>query len=197
MSARVTKKKGKPSRKQVARKTAKKSVSKKTDHWPRDRDVLFRPERYKYVRKVIQPDGCVFCDAANSAVSFEKLCLFKTEHSMIVLNKYPYNSGHLLVLPKRHCGDLMKLSAEEYQDLHLVLKAAVTACMEIYKPAGFNLGMNHGAISGAGIPDHLHYHLVPRWAGDLNFFPLIAKTKVVIESLEQSYSRYAEYFKSI
>ena len=165
--------------------------------WPVERDVLFRPERYKYVRKIISPDGCVFCAASSNAPKFETLCLYKTQFSMIVLNKFPYNSGHLLVLPLRHCGNLLDLNADEYQDLHAVLKLAVKACEKVYQPVGFNIGLNHGAVAGAGIPDHIHYHLVPRWAGDLNFFPLIAETKVVIESLEQSYARYSEFFQSI
>ncbi|MFN7905558.1 MAG: HIT family protein [Pseudobdellovibrionaceae bacterium] len=165
--------------------------------WPMEKDIFFRPDRYKYVRKIIAPKGCVFCSAASLAVKFETLCLHKSKHSMIVLNKYPYNSGHLLILPLRHCGDFLALEPEEYADLHLTLRLAMEACKAIYQPLGFNVGMNHGAVAGAGIPDHLHYHLVPRWAGDLNFFPLIAETKVVIESLEQSYARYSEYFQSI
>lgn len=165
--------------------------------WPLEKDILFRPDRYKYVRKVIQTTGCVFCSAASEMEQFSTLCLFKTKYSMIVLNKFPYNSGHLLILPRRHCADLTDLSAEEFEDLHLVLKQAMAACQKIYEPQGINIGMNQGAVSGAGIPDHLHYHLIPRWAGDLNFFPLIAETKVVIESLEQSYTRYRTFFQSI
>jgi len=113
---------------------------------------------------------------------------------MILLNKYPYNSGHLLVLPLRHCGDMLDLSNEEYSDLHETLRVAVRAQKEVYEPAAANIGLNHGAAAGAGLPQHLHFHLVPRWAGDLNFFPLIAETKVVIESLEQTFQRYLEYF---
>lgn len=165
--------------------------------WPLERDVLFRPDRYKYVRKVLQTTDCVFCQPAVRPPQIETLCLHQTRYSMIVLNKFPYNSGHLLILPLRHCGDLMDLNVDEFTDLHATLKIAMQACQQIYQPQGFNLGMNHGAVAGAGIPQHLHYHLIPRWAGDLNFFPLIAETKVVIESLEQSYSRYKEYFQSL
>jgi ATP adenylyltransferase len=164
--------------------------------WPCERDVLFRPDRYKYVRKLIKPDGCVFCNASKKPLSFDTLCVYKSKHSMIVLNKFPYNSGHLLVLPLHHGGDLLKLSQEENYDLQDTLRLAVRAIQEIYQPAGFNLGLNQGAVSGAGIPDHLHYHLVPRWAGDLNFFPLVAETKVVIESLEISFDRLLGYFQA-
>ncbi|AFY00710.1 HIT family protein [Bdellovibrio bacteriovorus] len=159
------------------------------DVWPMERDVLFRPDRMKYVRKLIKPDGCVFCRASEEKVSFDTLCVFKSKHSMVVLNKFPYNSGHLLVLPKRHCGDLLKLSDEEYHDLQNVIRLTMKALNDLYQPGGINVGLNHGAVAGAGIPEHLHYHVIPRWTGDLNFFPLIAETKVLVESLEQTYEK--------
>lgn len=163
------------------------------ESWPLERDILFRPDRLKYVRKLIKPVGCVFCAAAKK-VSFETLCVFQTAHSMVLLNKFPYNSGHIMVIPRRHCGDLLKLSEEESVDLHHTLRMAMKALNEVYQPGGMNIGMNHGATGGAGIPDHLHYHVIPRWSGDLNFFPLIAETKVVVESLEQTYERLLRYF---
>lgn len=201
--SKQTKKSSKPASKKAALKT---SSSKKpttnyikinSEVWPLERDVLFRPDRYKYVRKIIKPDGCVFCRASKEAPAFETLCVYKTKHSMILLNKYPYNSGHLLVLPLRHCGDLLKLSDEEFTDLQNCIRKAMKALNDEYQPGGINLGLNHGATAGAGIPEHLHYHLIPRWAGDLNFFPLIAETKVLVESLEQTYERLLEYFKKI
>lgn len=157
--------------------------------WPLERDVLVRPDRMKYVRKLIKPEGCVFCHAAKKEASLETLCVHKTEHSMVVLNKFPYNSGHVLVLPLKHCGDLLKLSDAEYGDLQQTVRKVMKALMDVYEPGGINLGLNHGAVAGAGIPEHLHYHLIPRWAGDVNFFPLIAETKVLVESLEQTYEK--------
>jgi ATP adenylyltransferase len=162
--------------------------------WPLERDILFRPDRLKYVRKLIQTDGCVFCQAKQD-ITVQTLCVYKSEFSMIVLNKFPYNPGHLLVLPLDHCGDFLKLSEVQYNDLHKTLKLAFKAITDIYKPEGINLGLNHGRVSGAGIPDHLHYHLVPRWFGDLNFFPLIADTKLVVMNLEDSYDHIRSYFK--
>lgn len=164
--------------------------------WPMERDVLFRPDRFKYVRKLIEPTGCVFCRAAKEKPSFDTLCVRKTNHSMILLNKFPYNSGHLLVIPLKHTGDLLELSSAEYQDLHESLKLAVKALKQVYQPGGLNVGLNLGAVAGAGIPDHVHYHVIPRWAGDLNFFPLVAETKTVIESLEMTFDRLIAYFKS-
>lgn len=157
--------------------------------WPLERDVLFRPDRMKYVRKLIKPEGCVFCRAAKEEISFETLCVYKSTHSMVVLNKFPYNSGHVLVLPLRHCGDLLKLSDEEYVDLQKTIRLTMKCMTEVYEPGGINVGLNHGAVAGAGIPEHIHYHVIPRWAGDLNFFPLIAETKVLVESLEQTYEK--------
>lgn len=162
--------------------------------WPMEKDVLFRPDRFKYVRKLVKPVGCVFCLAAKEAPSFETLCVFKTKHSMIVLNKFPYNSGHLLIIPLKHEGDLLAMSREVYHDLQDTLRLAMAALNELYQPGGVNVGLNHGAVAGAGIPEHLHYHVIPRWSGDLNFFPLIAETKVVVESLEQTYDRLLGYF---
>lgn len=172
-----------------------------SDIWPLERDVLVRPDRMKYVRKLIKPEGCVFCTAAKGkaqgGISFETLCVYKTAHSMVILNKFPYNSGHVLVLPIRHCGDVLKLHDEEYVDLQNTVRMTMKALLEIYEPGGMNVGLNQGAVAGAGIPDHLHYHIIPRWAGDVNFFPLIAETKVLVESLEQTYEKLLGYFKKI
>lgn len=167
------------------------------DIWPIERDVFFRPGRMKYVRKLIKPSGCVFCISAENKQSFETLCVYKTQFSQVLLNKFPYNNGHLLVLPLRHTGDLLSLSDDEYIDLQKTVRLSVQVIKNIYNPQGFNLGLNHGASGGAGIPDHLHYHIVPRWNGDLNFFPLIAETKLVIEDLRQSYKKFKKEFQEI
>lgn len=178
--------------KRAEKMSAKLSIGKEI--WPLERDVLFRPDRLKYVRKLIVPEGCVFCSAAGSEVGFERLLVYKSQLSMVVMNKYPYNPGHLLVLPLRHCGDLLNLSDEEYRDLQDVVRRSFAALQKAFNPGGINLGLNHGAVAGAGIPDHLHYHLIPRWSGDLNFFPLIAETKAIPASLEDSYNRLLEAF---
>ena len=162
--------------------------------WPMERDILYRPDRYKYVRKLIKSEGCVFCKAAKKEMEFETLCVYKTAHSMVVMNKFPYNSGHLLVIPRRHIGDLTEMTEKESLDLHQTLILAMKAIKRIYSPGGMNVGLNHGAVAGAGIPEHLHWHIVPRWSGDLNFFPLIADTKVVAQTLEDSYSLFKTYF---
>lgn len=165
--------------------------------WPIERDIFFRPARMKYVRKLVKQAGCVFCTAAEKPVSEKTLCVYKSKYSQIVINKFPYNSGHLLVLPLRHNGDLLQLSDVEYLDLQSTLKIAIQAIQSVYQPQGLNLGMNHGITGGAGIPDHLHYHIVPRWNGDLNFFPLIAETKLVIENTSTTYKKLKKYFSNL
>jgi ATP adenylyltransferase len=114
---------------------------------------------------------------------------------MIVLNKYPYNTGHVLVIPKRHEGDYLNLTQSEFEDLHNTLRLAVKAVKDVYESHGLNLGLNLDKAAGAGIPDHLHYHVVPRFKGDMNFFPLIAETKVVPEALEETYRKLSSYFR--
>jgi ATP adenylyltransferase len=177
------------------KKTAKKVLkSAKNDVWPLQRKVFFKPERMKYVRKLVKDTGCVFCKSSQMQMSFESLCVFKSKHSQIILNKYPYNNGHLLVIPLQHIGNIMDLSPERYDDLHQTLRLAIEAINTCYAPTGFNVGLNHGSSAGAGIPEHIHYHIVPRWSGDFNFFPLIADAKVVVETLEKSYENFSKYF---
>lgn len=166
------------------------------DVWPQERDFMLRPDRYRYVRKIIQSKTCVFCDAGNSKASVETLVLHKTNHAMVMLNKFPYNNGHLLVLPIEHKAKLQDLSDAEYLDLSQLLKKSVAVVESAYELKGFNIGMNHGEVAGAGIPAHLHWHVVPRWFGDTNFFPIIAETKVLAETLEQTYAKLEPHFRS-
>lgn len=190
--------------KQLTKKrTAKTRVSKKRPagkaakpKWPVTRNVMFRPERMRYVRRLIRPDGCVFCHALKEGVKPESLVLCENEQAMLMLNKFPYNSGHLLVLPKRHNGEFTELTDSEMRDVNALMKLGVEILTEAYRPGGFNMGLNLGAVAGAGIPEHLHWHILPRWSGDANFYPLIAETKVVIETLEQTYERLAPLIES-
>lgn len=177
-------------------KKKRKSRKASAPSWPVTRNVMFRPERMKYVRRLIRPDGCVFCHALTEGVKTESLVLCQNEQAMLMLNKFPYNSGHLLVLPKRHGGEFTELTGAEMQDVHALMKVGIEILTEAYRPGGFNMGLNLGSVAGAGIPEHLHWHILPRWAGDANFYPLIAETKVVIETLEQTYSRLRPLLES-
>ena len=167
------------------------------DIWPQERDIISRPDRIRYIRQLKSDNGeCVFCSALNSGqMDSESLVLFKNSLSMVMLNKYPYNIGHLLVLPLRHEGDLEKLSSEEIRDTAEVIQKCVSFLKLEYKCDGLNIGLNHGRVAGAGIPQHIHWHIIPRWAGDTNFFPLIAETKVHPETLETTYQRLERHFQ--
>jgi ATP adenylyltransferase len=167
------------------------------EDWPLKRQVLFKPERLKYVRKQIETTGCVFCEAVSHGRSRESLVLYADDVKMVIMNKFPYNTGHLLVLPRRHEGDLTSLSKTEVDEIFEMVQTVTGFLKETYKPAGFNIGINLGSGAGAGIPEHLHVHVIPRWNGDTNFFPLIAQTKVVVETLEQTYDRLIPYFDSL
>lgn len=166
------------------------------DVWPSERDFFERPERFRYVRKLL-PDTkeCVFCEAAKAKPSFEALVLAKDENCVVVMNKYPYNTGHLLIIPRKHIGNLWELDDSTNAALAGWMKKSTAILREVTGCQGFNLGLNQGSVAGAGIPDHLHWHVIPRWGGDTNFFPLIAETKVLPETLEQTYSRLQGHFQ--
>jgi ATP adenylyltransferase len=155
---------------------------------------LFRPDRLKYVTQKNKSEGCVFCACRELGVGAKSLLLFRNQLVMVVINKFPYNPGHLLVLPAGHVGELSDLSTETSSELMRLTRISVDILKKAYNPTAFNLGMNLGAVSGAGIPEHLHMHVVPRWAGDTNFFPVIARTKVIPETLEQTWERLNPYF---
>jgi ATP adenylyltransferase len=175
-------------------KRPKRSAKAPAAEWPQKRQVLFKPERLKYVRKQIAVKGCVFCEALAKGVHRDSLVLYADAAVIVIMNKFPYNTGHLLVLPRRHEGEITALTPDENAKVFAMVQTCVGILNKAYTPAGFNVGLNLGAGAGAGIPEHLHTHVIPRWNGDTNFFPLIAQTKVVVETLEQTYDRLIPYF---
>lgn len=142
------------------------------------------------------PAACFLCDrpAAGPALDATSLIVYRARQVFAILNLYPYNSGHLLVAPYRHTGDLPALEATVAADLMAATQRAVQVLQRVYRPDAFNVGMNLGRPAGAGVPDHLHVHVVPRWSGDTNFMPVLGDTKVLPESLEQTYLRVREGF---
>lgn len=116
---------------------------------------------------------------------------------MVMMNKFPYNTGHLLILPIRHEGTLWKLKEVEQKEMHSALTKSAEIVQRALGCAGLNMGMNHGAVAGAGIPEHVHWHIVPRWFGDTNFFPLIAETKALPQTLEQTYDKLKSHFTKL
>ncbi len=148
-------------------------------------DKLWAPWRVNYVTSVVKKTkGCVFCDILKEKKDTQNYIFIRTKHCFAVLNIYPYNNGHILVLPNRHVNDLRKLTADEKQELFTLLEDVQDLTDEVLKPGGYNIGINLGRTAGAGFPGHLHIHVVPRWRGDSNFMPVVANTKVISQSLK-------------
>jgi ATP adenylyltransferase len=158
---------------------------------------LWAPWRMAYIDQNSKEIGCIFCNKSQTGDRRENLLLALTRHSMVMLNKYPYNNGHLLLAPKRHEKNLSDLSLEEYGDLSEALRRSVDIIRKILSPGGINLGMNLGKCAGAGIEDHLHWHVVPRWEGDTNFMPVVGETRVMPQHLLDSYDRLQPHFESL
>jgi ATP adenylyltransferase len=135
--------------------------------------------------------GCIFCEKARLPVERdrESLVVLRGERNFVILNLYPYNSAHLMVVPYSHTADLPGLDGETAGEMMALAQRMVRAIGEEYGPEGFNLGMNLGRVAGAGVADHLHLHVVPRWAGDTNFMPVVGSTKVMPELLERTWER--------
>jgi ATP adenylyltransferase len=138
--------------------------------------------------------GCIFCDLPKSTEDAKNLVLGRTAHTFAMLNKFPYNNGHLMVIPRTHASDVHALPEEEFAELSAMLRIALRIVGRAYNAQGANLGMNIGRAAGAGIADHLHWHVVPRWVGDTNFMPVLADVKVMIEHLQGSYQKLRPLF---
>jgi ATP adenylyltransferase len=152
-------------------------------------DLLWAPWRREFIEGELV-EGCIFCRFSaekGPEADRKNLIVARTPQSFVILNKYPYNNGHLMVVPLRHTGEYARLEQDELLDLHQLLQTSLRVVEEAYRPAGANLGMNLGRDAGAGIDAHLHWHLVPRWRGDTNFMPVVGATKVMIELLDQTW----------
>ena len=140
--------------------------------------------------------GCIFCRRLKEKDSVKNLIVYRGQKALVILNKFPYNAGHTMIVPIRHVGQIEKLKADEGAEFFELLKKTVVIIKKILKPTSMNLGMNLGKASGAGVPGHLHMHIVPRWTGDTNFMPIIGKTKVVSIPLEPIYKKLRKEFMS-
>lgn len=151
----------------------------------------------EYIESAKEPEGggCVFCDIVAGVGSDDGRVLARTDTAFVTLAKFPYNPGHLLVLPIRHTGDLESLTPQEIFGIFSMLKECVRVLREASDPQGFNLGLNLGRVAGAGIPDHLHWHVVPRWGGDTNFMPVVGETRVLPQLLAETFERLKPRFK--
>ena len=133
--------------------------------------------------------GCIFCDKPALGDDEKALIVARGEQAFVMLNAYPYNPGHVLVAPFRHIGDFEALTPEELVGASSLLQRSIRALKEVSSPHGFNLGMNLGRVAGAGVADHLHWHVVPRWNGDTNFMPVVGETKILPELLSGTYAK--------
>jgi ATP adenylyltransferase len=152
---------------------------------------LWAPWRLEYISAADEQSGCVFC-TATAADDEEALVVHRGAAAFVLLNKYPYASGHLMVAPYRHAGEFGELEDAEALEVHRLAGAAIGALARAYEPQGYNLGWNLGRIAGAGVVGHVHLHVVPRWAGDTNFMPVLADVKVLPEHLAETRRRLAE-----
>jgi ATP adenylyltransferase len=161
---------------------------------------LWSPWRIEYIRRgeTGGNDGCIFCDlpAADEDKDEANHLLARGEVSFVLLNAFPYNPGHLMAAPYRHVGDYEELRPDELAEMMAFAGRAIRAMREESGPHGFNLGMNLGQVAGAGIADHVHLHLVPRWGGDTNFMPVVGQTKVLPELLGETWQRLRPHFSA-
>ena len=153
-------------------------------------DKLWAPWRVTYVSNLHKKQkGCIFCAMSKAKKDKENFIFKRSGKAFAVLNIYPYNNGHILIVPNRHVNDLSKLTRPEREDLMDLLNDAKSIVDKALHPGGYNIGMNLGRVAGAGFPGHLHIHLVPRWHGDVNFMPTLASTKVISQSLATLFDR--------
>ncbi|MCL4557711.1 MAG: HIT domain-containing protein [Deltaproteobacteria bacterium] len=160
-------------------------------------DRLWAPWRLKYILEDIalgNNKACIFCFYPQNVheKDRENLVLFRSGLSFIIMNRYPYNTGHIMVAPYRHVACFQELTKQELEDISVLVKAGINAVKETLDPGGFNIGINQGKIAGAGYEEHIHVHIVPRWNGDTNFMPVISDTKVLPESLLDTYDKIKE-----
>lgn len=159
-------------------------------------DKLWAPWRVKYVTEILsKKNKCVFCRILSEKNDKKNFVFLRTKYSFAVLNIYPYNNGHVLVMPYRHVNDIAKLSQDELMDLMNLVNRVKKLLDKAMKPKGYNVGMNLGRAAGAGFPGHVHIHIVPRWFGDVNFMPVLAGTKVISQSLKALWTRLVQVQK--
>ena len=156
--------------------------------------VLWAPWRMEYILSD-KEDRCFICDAARGRPSEENLLLHRGERALVLMNRFPYNNGHLLVAPVAHTSDLSDLTGEEYLETMELFRLGFRVLGDLMSPEGFNAGINLGKTGGAGLEEHLHFHIVPRWNGDTNFMPVVSNTRVIPEALLQTYRAMRPLFE--
>lgn len=156
--------------------------------------ILWAPWRMQYIAGP-KSDGCILCGKAKEGADAKNLILARGSFTYVLLNIYPYNLGHLMIAPYRHVDNLGKLSPEERGEIMAWASRSERVLREAFHAEGFNIGVNVGKVAGAGIDDHVHMHVVPRWGGDTNFMPVLGETKVIPEHLEETYAKLLPYYR--
>lgn len=159
---------------------------------------LWAPWRLEYIKSTQDDEeDCIFCQKPKETDDKENLIVYRSNLSFVIMNKFPYNNGHLMVVPYIHEADLTKFTDDVLLDMQHLLQLSLKALNDTMNPHGINIGVNLGRSAGAGIVDHLHYHMVPRWNGDTNYMPVLAGTKVISEALEDSWQKLHTSFKKL
>ena len=154
---------------------------------------MWAPWRIEYIQ-MAKPEGCILCDKPAEDNDAQNYILYRGEKNFIIMNSYPYNPGHLMVAPYRHIATLDGLTEAERHEHFDIVSRAVRVLREVFNPGGFNIGMNLGRVAGAGIDDHVHTHIVPRWQGDTNFMPVLSDVRVIPEALADTYQKLKDGF---
>ncbi|MFQ5997518.1 MAG: HIT domain-containing protein [Dehalococcoidales bacterium] len=149
---------------------------------------IWAPWRIQYI-EMEKPEGCILCEKPRENKDASNYILYRGDKNFIILNSYPYNPGHLMVAPYRHVASLEELTEEEREEHFEIVSRSVKVLRQVFNPGGFNIGINLGKAAGAGIEDHFHTHIVPRWQGDTNFMPILADIRVLPEALADTYQK--------
>lgn len=160
-------------------------------------ETMWSPWRMKYIMEPKNQPGCLFCAALQQADSPDNLILLRGKTTFAMLNRYPYNNGHMMVVPFDHQASLNDLPPETQAEMMHLLSQAEQVLQHIYHPNGFNIGANIGSAAGAGVPCHVHFHILPRWSGDTNFMSTVGQTRVLPEELEQTYQRLQSTWRAL
>lgn len=158
-------------------------------------DYLWTPWRYSYIKEADRKPGCPFCEKLDKNDDARALIVYRGLQCFVCLNAYPYNNGHVMVLPYAHVDELQKLPADAASEMISLCQKMEAVLRALYHPDGINLGMNLGKAAGAGVAGHIHMHVLPRWAGDTNFMTVVGETRVLPETLETTYQRMKEAFQ--
>jgi ATP adenylyltransferase len=157
--------------------------------------VVWAPWRMEYVGSDQVREGCIFCPGDDRTQDEKKLILYRGEWSIVLMNRFPYTNGHLLIAPLRHISSFDSLSPDEKLDLVNMVERSVSVLKEVMDPAGFNIGMNLGRVAGAGVEDHMHFHIVPRWSGDTNYMTVFGEVRIIPEHIRATYEKLLPFFK--